>query len=168
MAIFGKQYTIGDVMNIDKGRQERADSCSTNLVQTYHELKEETLLDKLREKFLGKTLIRKYFVIFKFEVTSDKGHKHTVFIRVSPDFDLTKWKTNKVKIYCDCADFKYRSAYVLNEHDALFLTSKLQTELGPAVKDAPRGKHSTSLLCKHSYAALNYLVQNYTNIMKTI
>lgn len=168
MAIFGKQYTIGDVMNIDSGRQSRATGCSVNLVKVYHELKEETLLEKFKARFLGRSIIRKYYVIFKFEVTSEKGNKHTVFIRVAPDFDLTKWKTNKVKIYCDCADFKYRSAYLLNQHQALFLTPKLQTALGPAVQDAPRGSHATSLLCKHAYASLNYLVSNYSNIMKTI
>ena len=168
MALFTKQYTIGDVMNIDSGRQERASGCTVNLIKTFHELKEESVLEKFKALVLGRGTVKKYYVTFKFEVTSDKGHKHFVFIRTAPDFDLTKWKSNKVKIYCDCADFKFRSAYLLNQHDALFLTSKIQGALGPAVSDAPRGKAPTSLLCKHGYAALNYLVNNYSNIMKTI
>ena len=168
MAILIKQYTIGDVMNIDSGRQERAAGCVVKLNKTYHELKEESILDKFKARFLGRSTVKRYYVIFKFDVVSDKGSKHSVFIRVSPDFDLSKWKTNKVKIYCDCADFKFRSAYILAQHDSLFLTPKIQTELGPAVKDAPRGKHPTSLLCKHAYAALNYLVNNYSSLMSTI
>ena len=160
MGIFTKQYTIGDVMNIDSGRQERAGGCNVSLLNTFHELKDESVLEKFKALVLGRGMIKKYL--------SDKGNKHYVYIRVAPDFDLTQWKNNKVKIYCDCADFKYRSAYVLNQHEALFLNSKIQSALGPAVSDAPRGKHPTSLLCKHAYAALNYLVSNYSNIMKTV
>lgn len=168
MAIFKKQYTIGDVMNIDSGRQERAAGCTVSLVKTYHELASEGVIEKFKSKVLGKAVVKKYYITFKFEVSSDKGHKHIVFIRVAPDFDLTQWNSNKVKIYCDCQDFKYRSAYLLGQHDALFLNSKISSALGPAVSDAPRGKHATSLLCKHAYAALNYLVSNYSSIMKTV
>lgn len=155
-------------MNIDSGRQERAAGCTVKLNKTYHELKEESILDRFKARFLGRSTAKRYYVIFKFDVVSDKGSKHSVFIRVSPDFDLNKWKTNKVKIYCDCADFKFRSAYILAQHDSLFLTPNIQTELGPAVKDAPRGKHPTSLLCKHAFAALTYLVNNYSTLMNTI
>ena len=168
MGIFTKQYTIGDVMNIDSGRQERAGGCNVSLLNTFHELKDESVLEKFKALVLGRGMVKKYYLIFKFEVVSDKGNKHYVYIRVAPDFDLTQWKNNKVKIYCDCADFKYRSAYVLNQHEALFLNSKIQSALGPAVSDAPRGKHPTSLLCKHAFAALNYLVSNYSSIMKTV
>jgi hypothetical protein len=168
MAILLKQYTIGDVMNIDSGRQERAGGCMVSLDKTYHELKEESILDRFKARFLGRPTVKKYYVIFRFIVTSDKGHKHYVYIRLSPDFDLSKWKSNKIKIFCDCADFKFRSAYILAQHDSLFMTPRIQTELGPAIKDAPRGKQPTSLLCKHAFAALNYLVGNYTSLMKTI
>ena len=164
-----KQYTIGDIMGIDAGRIERAGGCSVVLEKTYHELKEESILDKFRARFLGRTVAKRYYVIFKFSVTSDKGNKHTVYIKLQPDFDLSNMNTNKVKIYCDCADFKYRSAYLLDQHDSLFLTSKIKSALGPAVKDAPKGKNpKTSMLCKHAYAALNYLVSNYSSIMKTV
>ena len=42
MAILSKQYTLGDVMNIDSGRQERASGCVVKLSNVYHELKDET------------------------------------------------------------------------------------------------------------------------------
>ena len=168
MAFFGKQYTIGDVMNIDSGRQERAGNCKVSLVGTFHELKDETVLEKFKALVLGRGSVKKYYLIFKFEVISDKGNKHYVYIRVAPDFDLTKWKQNNVKIYCDCQDFKYRSAYLLGQHGSLFLNSKISSALGPAASDAPRGKSPTSLLCKHSYAALNYLVSNYSSLMKVV
>ena len=47
----GNQYTIGDLMNIDAGRQERAGSCQVKLLKTYHELKKESVLDKFRSFF---------------------------------------------------------------------------------------------------------------------
>ena len=168
MALFVKPYTIGDIMNIDSARQERAGSCKVSLKKIYHELKEESILDKFKARFLGRSMAKRYYVIFEFDVKSDSGHNHSVYIRVSPDFNLTQWKTNKVRIYCSCPDFKYRSAYVLALHNSLFLTPKLQTALGPAASVAPKGKHPTSLLCKHAYAALNYLVMNYSSLMMTI
>lgn len=163
-----KQYTIGDIMNIDAGRQTKAAQCQVNLIKTFHELKPETLIDRFRSTFLGKSIIKSYYVIFKFSITSDTGNAHTVFIKVNPDFDLQDWDKNKVKVYCDCADFKYRSAYELNKHSSLFLTDKIKLALGSAITDAPKGKIGTTLLCKHTFAALSWLVKNYTNIMKTI
>ena len=168
MALFSRQYTIGDVMNIDSGRQSRASGCVVKLEKVYHEIREESILDRFKARFLGRSVAKRYYVILKFSVVSDKGNSHDVFIRISPDFNLTNWKTNRVKIYCDCADFKYRSAFLLGQHDSLFLTDKLKMALGPAVENAPREKHATTLLCKHAYAALNYLVMNYSNIMKMI
>ena len=46
-SILGVQYAIGELMNIDSGRQERASYCSVSLVKIYHEVKRESLLDKL-------------------------------------------------------------------------------------------------------------------------
>lgn len=168
MGVFTKPYTIGDVMNIDSGRQTRASSCNVIWLKTYHELKDETILDKFKARFLGRPTLKRYYVIFKLQVTSEKGNQHNVFIRISPDFNAASWNSNKVQIYCDCADFKYRSAYILGQHDSLFLTPKIQGKLGPATSDAPKGKHTTTLLCKHAYAALNWLVQNYATVMKTV
>ena len=65
-----------------------------------------------------------------------------------------------------CFDFKFRSAYWLYQKGALFVNNRIRIELGQAITDKP--KREPSLLCKHSYAALLWLVKNYANLMKTI
>lgn len=141
----GKQYTIGQLMNIDSARQNRASTCNVKLVDTYHELKQETLLDKFKSLFT-KSIVPIYYVTFKLQVTSESKHSYYVFIKTSPDFSLTGWSDNKVKIYCECADFKYRSAYTLEQHGSLFKTSKIQSSLGQATSDAPKKeKYNSSL-----------------------
>lgn len=164
--VFNSEYTIGELMNIDSARQGRAGSCSVKLDNVYHGLKDETILDKFRSLFTGKSSVPIYYLTFKFLVTSDKGNEYTVFIRTNPDFSLKNWSNNKVKIYCECADFKYRSAYTLNKHDSLFKTSKIMSSLGQALADAP--KRNTTLLCKHSFAALSWLMNNWSNVMRTV
>ncbi len=167
-SLIGSQYTIGELMSIDSGRQERAASCSVSLVNTYHELKKESVIDKFRAALLGKTLINTYYVIFKFKVTSGSGKNYNVIIKTNPDFDLTNGYNNKVQIYCNCPDFKYRSAYILNRRNSLFTNDKIKTWLGNALSDAPKSSSKTSLLCKHSFAALQWLINNYSSIMRTI
>ena len=166
-SLYGNQYTIGELMNIDAGRQERANSCQVKLVKTYHELKKESVLDKFRSLF-GQPIVRMYYVIFKFEVTSNTGNSHIVIIKVNPDFNLNDWGNNKVKVYCSCPDFKYRSAYLLEKHNSLFINDKTKLALSESMLNAPKSTTKTTLLCKHSFAALNWLIQNYINIMKTI
>lgn len=169
MSIFNRQYTIGDLMNIDQGRQERAGQCTVELIKTYHVLKEESLLEKFKKFFLDPDkVIKTYNVIFKFEVTSGKGSKHKVFIKTSPDFNLNAWQNNKVQVYCDCPDFKYRSAYELNKHNSVFLNNSTSVKLGQALTDKPKEGHQTTLLCKHLFAAVQWLINNYANIMKTM
>jgi len=160
--------TIGELMNVDPGRQFRAQMCSVSLQKTYHEIRNETLLERIKAFFLGNSNIRAYYVIFKLSVLSDSGSKHTVLIRVSPDFNTSRLMSNKVKIYCDCYDFKYRSAYILNDRNGLFLNDRIKINLGAALTDKPKTKTQTTYLCKHSYAALQWLVSNYSNLMKTI
>lgn len=169
MALFKQPYTIGELMNIDANRQERANFCVVELVKVYHQLKPEELMEKFKNFFTqNKTHVRAYYVIFKLKVTSNTGHAHTVFIRLNPDFDLNKWVYNQVAIYCDCPDFKYRSAYILNQRGSLFLTDRIKISLGASLTDTPKKGSKTSLLCKHAFASLNWLVNNYQNIMKTI
>lgn len=169
MSLFFRQYTIGDLMNIDASRQEKAAGCAVELVSVYHEIKRESVLDKFKNLFKShKSIINAYYVIFKLLVHSPSGSAYTVIIRLNPDFNLQDWTNNKIKIYCNCPDFKYRSAYILNKHDSLFLNDKVKVELGAALTDAPKSKSATTLLCKHSFAALQWLVNNYTNLMRTV
>lgn len=166
MAELGKSYTLGDLMNIDSGRQTKAAGCAVELIRIYHELRSESIPDKFKSFFGGKNMLNTYYIVFKFLVTSDTGKKHIVFIKTNPDFDLTNWENNKAQVYCDCEDFKYRSAYTLENNNSLFLNDKTKISLGPAISTPP--KRTTSLLCKHAFAAVKWLVSNYSNIMKTI
>jgi hypothetical protein len=169
MALFGKRpFTIGELMNIDYGRQERSQTCTVELEGTYHQLQPETLADKLRSFFTGKTHLLGYFLILKLKVTSLGKEPKTVYIKLNPDFNLNRWESNRVKIYCNCPDFKYRSAYILNERKSLFLNDKTKTELGPSLTDSPKKGAKTSFLCKHAYAALSWLVNNYPSIMRSV
>jgi hypothetical protein len=158
--------TLGELMNIDATRQGKAGSCSVELVKIFHELKPESIPDKIKSSFGGRSIVQIYYVVFKFSVTSDTGKKHTVYIKTTPDFDLVNWENNRAFVYCDCEDFKYRSAYTLNSNNALFENDKTKLSLGPALTTPP--KRTPSLLCKHAYAALNWFVSNYSNLMKTI
>lgn len=168
MGLFVRRYTIGDLLLVDSNRAEKANNCTVQLVKVYHELKQETLLTKIRALFGNKTQVNAYYVIYKLKVTSDTGNAHIVFVKVNPDFELTDWTNNKVQIYCDCADFKYRSAYELNQHESLFLNDNIKIALGAALTDTPKAKTATTRLCKHAVAALNWIVSNYTALMKTI
>ena len=158
--------TLGELMNIDAGRQTKAASCSVELVKIYHEVNSESIPDTIKANFGGHNTINIYNIIFKFIVTSDTGKKHVVIIKTNPDFDLGHWENNIAEIYCDCEDFKYRSAYTLGGSKSLFENDKTKLSLGPALTTPP--KRTTSLLCKHAYAALKWFVSNYANLMKTV
>lgn len=158
--------TIGELMRIDSNRVEKASGCNVSLEKVYHELKKASLLDRFKAFFRAEGLVNAYYVIFKLNVTSSSGNTYTVLIRTNPDFDLNKWETNPCKIFCNCPDFKFRCAYLLNQRDGLLLNSQIKLELGQALTDKP--KRTPSYLCKHSYAAVSWLIRNYSTIMKTI
>ena len=160
--------TIGELMNIDPGRQFRAQMCSVSLQKVYHEVRNETLLEKIKAFFLGKSSIKAYYIIIKLSVLSDSGSNHTVLIRISPDFKTSRLMSNNVQIYCNCSDFKYRSAYILNNKKGLFLNDRIKINLGSALTDKPKTKTQTTYLCKHAYAALQWLVSNYSSLIGTI
>lgn len=165
--IFGSRYSIGELMSVDQGRQERAGGCNVSLENTFFSIKEESLAQKFRALFSTNN-IKVFYITLKLRVDSDTGHPHTVFIQLDPDFSTINWTSNKVRVYCDCADFKFRSAYLLNKRDSLFNSDFTKVSLGQALTDAPKGKRGTTLLCKHSFAAITWLVNNYQNLMHTL
>ena len=159
--------TIQDILVSDPTRTGKASGCIVSLENTYHIVSSHSVADKFRALFLRKGILKDYSVVFKFKVTSDTGKVHTVFIKINPDYDLTDWIGNTVQIYCDCQDFKFRCAYILGQEDALFLNDKIKLSLGASLTDAP--KYTSALgLCKHSYAALSWLVSNYSGLMRFI
>lgn len=161
----GKQYTIGDLMQIDAVRQNKSTGCKVVLEDIYHEVKKETLIDKLKS-FLGMSTVAMYYITLKLSVISTSGKTYTVYIQTPPDFSLVNWQGNKIKIYCSCPDFKYRSAYLLNSRKSLFLTPTLKSSLGRALTEAP--KRDTTFLCKHAFAAVRWVVKNWSMIMKKV
>ena len=163
-----KQKTIGELIgSTEAARLEKAGSCTVSLERTYHELKRATVLDRFKSLFKSGGMINEYYLIFKFSVTSGSGSTWEVYIRTNPDFNLTEWESNPVQIYCGCPDFKYRCAYNLEKTDSLFKNERLKAELGPAITEKPK-RATEGLLCKHSVAALRWLVSNYSSVMKTI
>ena len=165
--LLGQQLSLGEIMNIDTGRQERAKECVVKLVQTFHVLKEESLLSKFKSIFLNKPTLQMYYLVFKFEVKSSNS-TYVVYIMTNPDYDILNWRDNQVKVYCDCKDFMFRSAYLLDKNNTLFINDHIKTSLGQALTTAPKEGTKTTLLCKHSFAAISWLVSNYGSVMKTI
>ena len=158
--------TIGELMKIDPGRIGKAGECDVQLVKTFHELKQKSLLDRFKSWFGGKAVVNSYHVIFKDTGTSTSGKTYTVLIRSNPEKKKKNWEDNDCKIFCGCPDFKFRSAYWLYQKGALFVNNRIRIEVGLAITDKQKSKKSN--LCKHSYAAHQWLVKNYANIMKTI
>lgn len=164
--LINKEYTLGELMNISSERQEKSQSCNVKLVKTYHMIKSETLLEKFKNFFFNSPTITMYYIIFRFQVISDTGNTYDVLVQTSPDYDIINWETNKVKIYCSCNDFKFRSAYWLGQRGNLLVNDRIKTNLGQSLTDKP--KRSSSPCCKHCFSVLQYLIQNYSSLMKTI
>lgn len=168
-SLFKKRWSIKDLMDIDETRQNKAASCIVNLVDTSHILEKETILGKFKKFFArDKATMNVYYVVFKFNVVSDTGTPHTVYIKTQPDIKGTEFMNNKVQIYCDCRDFMYRSAWTLNQHESLYRSIDTDQKLGKAIVDAPKDNTKKTILCKHSYAALRYLSTNYSTLMRNL
>lgn len=166
--LLGRKYTLGELMSIDKGRIDRSGEINVRLVNVYHELKKESILDKFRSIFTGKMGLLMYYIIFKFEATGKSGKTYEIFVKLSPDYSMSNWQNNTVEVYCSCPDFKYRSAYLLDKNNSLFVNDRIKISLGEALTTAPKEKTTTTTLCKHLYAVLQYIIKNYGNLMKTI
>ena len=155
-------------MRIVHVRQYKSRLCNVSLIYTFFTIKEESLSGKVKKLFTGKDSVKVFYITLKLAVTGDTGNPHIVFIQLEPDFSMKNWENNKVRIYCDCADFKYRSAYLLDKRDSIFANDGIKIALGQAISEAPKGKRGVTLLCKHSFAALTWLMNNYTNLMSTL
>ena len=164
--LLNREYTLGELMNISKERQNKSLNCNVKLVNIFHMIKPETLLEKFKNLFFNSPILTMYYIIFKFQVTSDSGKTYDVLVQTSPDYDIDQWETNKVKIYCNCNDFKFRSAYDLNQRGNLLINDRIRINLGQASTDKPR--REISPCCKHCFAVLLFLKINYSNLMKTI
>lgn len=161
--------SLSDFLNsAEQERQKKAKACSVNLVEIFHTLENKPIPDEFKSSFVGKSTLLTYYITFKFEVTSP-GSKtpHKVFIQINPDFDLRYWEGNSCRISCDCEDFKYHTVYFINQYDSLFITDRLKILYSSSLTQPPKSS-AASLICKHGIAAIDYLVQNYQSIMKSI
>lgn len=149
-------WKLGDLGTATGDRPIKAGSCTVEFQGKQYELKTETLHDKLKS-ILRRSHVNTYYVIFKFKVTSDTGHSHLVYIRTLPQLD----PNGPAQVYCDCPDFKYRSAYGLQRHGSLFRSAKTDAKLGESITVAPKNKSGTTVLCKHALAAVQDLYSNF-------
>lgn len=166
--IFNKKWTISDIYNTDYSRQMKSSSCYASFTEVFCELKRESIVDKFKRFFVrNKQIMNLLYVIFKFSVTSDSGHTYNVYIRTQYDPEMRLYMRNEVEIYCECHDFKFNSAWTLNQHSALFKSERSVLNLGVAITNAPKKKKGT-ILCKHAYAALTTFVQSYSSYMSYV
>lgn len=162
-----RQYTLGELAGAtEQNRMQKAGSCGVQLVDTYHTIEKESIKDKFKNifKFNGAKKVNTYYVTFNFLVTSDSGTQHHVYIKCLPDFQMHYGGNNPVQIFCDCSDFKFRSAYDLDSKGSLLKTGKTVAALTGAIGQKP--KTPGPIMCKHCIAALQWLLNNYNQIMR--
>lgn len=161
-------WTLSDITKVDQGRQQKSSGCQVYLQGSYIDLEKETILDKWKRFFVrSKTTMNTIYVVFKFTVISETGHSYDILLRTQYDPQGVLGMSNTVQIYCPCPDFKFKSAWTLSQHKALFRNSRVDLNLGPAITNAPKRQPQT-LLCKHAYAAVMELARNYSGYMRNV
>jgi hypothetical protein len=89
-------------------------------------------------------------IVFNPLSTTKKPQHYVVRIECNEEH-LTRH--SKVKISCDCHDFRYRFAYCLYQNDSLFFTPAFLLKYPE--KTNPNCEIKS---CKHIYTALNYIL----------
>lgn len=162
MAWWDKTLTIGDLLDIDQSRIDRTKDLKVTYIGTENIIKKLSWLDKVFRLFKrGPKYI--YYRIIRYKVESNSGNTYTVLIKVSPGFDERRFLSNKVQVFCTCADFKYRAAYNLNKSDNLVKVKATEDHLGIALTQKPT-RVMTTPCCKHIYACLNHLRMNMKSL----
>lgn len=154
MAIFTRTLTIGELINIDAGRVERAEGLQVKYIRTDNIVKKQSFFEKLVRKLFNKEKLI-FYKIVRYEVKSNSGNTYIVMIKVSPGFNLQNFYKNKVQVFCTCADFKYRAAYELSKSENLIEIPATKEHLGIALTQAPT-KVMTTPICKHVFAVINH------------
>lgn len=161
-------WTLSDITRVDQGRQQKASGCQVYLQESFLDLEKEKILDKFKKFFIrSKATMNTLYIIFKFRVISETGHSYDIFLRTQYDPQGVLGMRNIVQIYCSCPDFKFKSAWTLFRHKALFRNSRIDLDLGPATTNAPKKQPQTTL-CKHAYSAVMELVRNYNGYMRNV
>lgn len=90
--------------------------------------------------------------------SSKSGKIYTLFIELDTIDTITA--STKVKVRCECANFKYQCQTLLWKYDALY---------GDVEDKRPPKKQSKPYICKHLYAAIVLLLKlNSVNTIKTL
>lgn len=167
---FGKSWTIGEIYNTSQERQFKSNGCSVTYQGVTRTIEKVSILDRWKSLFFrNKSMMNTLSVVFKFNVMSNEsGKSYTVFIKVLYDPYGNLVMDGKVQVYCGCPDFKFGSAYELNNHKSLYRSEATDIELGPAITTAPKKRKNGGILCKHAYAALSYFIGNYQTLMSYV
>lgn len=154
---------LKELLDIDPGRIQRSADIKVTLVWN-------KMLTTKRKGFWNKLwgLIKgqPYIVtnLLKFQTENKlNGSKYTCYIELKPVDNYQKLLKTKVKVFCSCNDFKYRSAYILNKDNNLFLAPVIERHLGIALTEKPKVVNPTKL-CKHLFAVISYLKTNLNRI----
>jgi len=153
--------SISELMRIDFGRIERSGNLGIKLDSINYVQRTLTITQKILKFFSGGTA-KFLYTIIKYKIYSDSGEIYSVLIETTPSFDSTRFRKNKIKIVCNCADFKYRVAYGLNLHNALYYNDNILKVLTKEAITIPPTKVTTSNLCKHCYRAILDLERNHS------
>ena len=103
-------------------------------------------------KAINQPYIKQFVVISRKSSTGIKPSLYTVKIESNTP-NLTP--QSKVKVFCDCLDFRYRQAYCFNEKGALLIPPSFVIE--PPDKTNPGCAKMRP--CKHIRAALKYALE---------
>lgn len=164
--IWNKTLTTRDLLNISQARKDRAkDLKSVKFIARY-----VTIVNRPTTGFLRKiiSLFKNpvtMSLVYKFEVRSNSGKTYKILIDAPNDLSMESFLKAKLKVFCECADFKYRSAYGLNKTNNLYLNKATKDHLGIAITDEPT-KITPTPSCKHIYATVNYFYANFNSINK--
>lgn len=157
---------LKNLLKIDEGRIDRSRDIKVILSWT-------RMLTTPRKGFWSKLwgfIKNEPYIIttlLKFECTNVKsGSKYNCYLEMDPVNSRSKLLQAKVKIFCSCNDFKYRSAYILNKENNLFHAPAIDKHLGIALTEAPKIVVTTNI-CKHLYAVINYVRNNLTTLNLT-
>lgn len=154
---------LAELIQIDKDRIKRSEDIKVELkwnkIVTYNQ--------NLFKKF-WRIITRRNIVLvhnlYKFEVTNkSNGNVNILYLEIEPQKSLNKIMSSRVKVFCQCADFKFRSAYILNQEDNLFRSPKLDEHLGIALT-VPPTKIIPTPVCKHVYAMIDYVRNHLTKL----
>lgn len=142
-----------------------------------HEIHKENLFNKLNawiKSFISKILGTKdtlvVYIVLHFSIKGSTGKVYNIKIKFPYRRNMDKENLFNIpaRVYCECADFKYRSAYVLNRIGNIYTNPKIENNLGIALTKAPKVTNPEQLefVCKHTIKVVSRLNTNIRDYLK--